>query len=184
MDDAKEIAILIADKKVAIANAKLKAIEEALQEAELAERISLPGVPVVRVEETTGDWVNSIASEEIVRGNLPPDTSETPTVSHSPTANASNPIPASTNIETPQVTHSPTTSFQDLRLPTSFCYTSCASHSLTTNPSYRIPTTSIEFPQVSIGPATNYNVAPSSASYKLYSPRSIHKPYQYSPSNK
>ena len=81
MDDAKEIAILIADKKVAIANAKLKAIEEALQEAELAERISLPGVPVVRVEERTGDWVNSIASEEIVRGNLPPDTNETPTVS-------------------------------------------------------------------------------------------------------
>ena len=124
---------------------------------------------MVRVEERTGDWVNSIASEEIVRGNLPPDTNETPTVSHSPTANASNPIPASTNIETPQVTHSPTTSFQDLRLPTSFRYTSCASHSLTTNPSYQIPTTSIKFPQVSIGPATNYNnVVPStSASYNF-----------------
>ena len=169
LDYAKEMATLTADKKVAIANAKLKAIEEALQEAELAERINLPEVSMVRVEERTGDWVNSIASEEIVRGNLPPDTNETPTVSHSPTANASNPIPASTNIETPQVTHSPTTSFQDLRLPTSFRYTSCASHSLTTNPSYRIPTTSIEFPQVSIGPATNYNnVVPStSASYNF-----------------
>ena len=169
LDYAKEMAILTADKKVAIANAKLKAIEEALQEAELAERIRLPEVPMVRVEERTGDWVNSIASEEIVRGNLPPDTNETPTVSHSPTANASNPIPASTNIETPQVTHNPTASFQDPRLSTSFYYTPCASHSFTTNPSYRIPTTSIEFPQVSIGPATNYNnVVPStSASYNF-----------------
>ena len=177
LDYAKEMAILTADKKVAIANAKLKAIEEVLQEAELAERIRLPEVPMVRVEERTGDWVNSNASEEIVRGNLPPDTNETPTVSHSPTANASNPIPASTNIETPQVTHGPTTSFQDPRLSTSFHYTRCASHSFTTNPSYRIPKTSIEFPQVSIGPATNYNdVVPSTSASYNFTPQgpSIH----------
>jgi hypothetical protein len=37
LEHAKEMAILIADKKVAIANAKLKAIEEALQEGELGE---------------------------------------------------------------------------------------------------------------------------------------------------
>jgi predicted lipid-binding transport protein (Tim44 family) len=38
LEHAKEMAILIADKKVAIANAKLKAIEEALQEEELGEK--------------------------------------------------------------------------------------------------------------------------------------------------
>jgi predicted nucleotidyltransferase len=37
LEHAKEMAILIADKKVAIANPKLKAIEEALQEGELGE---------------------------------------------------------------------------------------------------------------------------------------------------
>jgi guanylate kinase len=38
LEHAKEMAILIVDKKVAIANAKLKAIEEALQEEELGEK--------------------------------------------------------------------------------------------------------------------------------------------------
>ena len=66
--------ILTANKKVAIANVKLKAIKEALQAVELAERISLLEVPMVRELKRTGDWVNSIASEEIVTGNLPPDT--------------------------------------------------------------------------------------------------------------
>lgn len=79
LDHAQEMAILIADKKVAVGNAKLKAIEEALQEEELGERINLPEVPKIRVEKRTGDWVNSIASKEIYRRKSPSRSQRKPT---------------------------------------------------------------------------------------------------------
>ena len=76
LEHAKEMAILIADKKVAIANAKLKAIEEALQEGELGERVNIPEIPEMGVEERTDDWVNSVISQE----NYLPGTNPSPFV--------------------------------------------------------------------------------------------------------
>lgn len=92
LEHAKEMAILIADKKAAIANAKLKAIEEALQEEESAERVNLPETPDMRVEERTSDWVNSVLSHEntlpgtnIVDNYPPRDLGGGPQFSHQPT---------------------------------------------------------------------------------------------------
>ena len=64
LDHAQEMAILIAEKKVAIANAKLKAIEEALQEDDYTERVSIPEIPEDKVEQRTDEWVNSVTSQE------------------------------------------------------------------------------------------------------------------------
>jgi hypothetical protein len=114
LDHAKEMAVLIADKKVAIANAKLKAIEEALQDQELGERASLPEVPEVRAEERTDDWVNSVASQEIV--------GENPHVSPLPTTNLGNPISNTTPFENPHVSLGPTTNLNGPPPSTSFSY--------------------------------------------------------------
>ena len=57
----KEIAILGADKKVAMVNAKLKVFEEALLEEELEKDFELPEleVPKIKAEERTSQWVHS-----------------------------------------------------------------------------------------------------------------------------
>ena len=56
----KEIAILGADKKAAMANAKLKVFEEALLEEELEKDFELPEleVPKIEAEERTSQWVH------------------------------------------------------------------------------------------------------------------------------
>ena len=56
-----EIAILGADKKAAMANAKLKVFEEALLEEELETDFELPEleVPKIKAEERTSQWVHS-----------------------------------------------------------------------------------------------------------------------------
>ena len=57
----EEIMILGADKKAAVANAKLKAFEEALLEQELGRDPELPSLQVPRLkrEERTSQWVDS-----------------------------------------------------------------------------------------------------------------------------
>ena len=57
----KEIAILGADKKAAMANAKLKVFEEALLEEEHEKDFELPEleVPKIKAEERTSQWVHS-----------------------------------------------------------------------------------------------------------------------------
>ena len=57
----KELKILGADKKAAVANAKLKVFEEALLEQELERDSELPSleVPGIKNEERTSQWVNS-----------------------------------------------------------------------------------------------------------------------------
>ena len=57
----KEIAILGADKKAAMANAKLKVFEEALLEEELEKDFELPELdfPKIKAEERTSQWVHS-----------------------------------------------------------------------------------------------------------------------------
>jgi hypothetical protein len=64
LNHAQEMAILCADKKVAVANAKLKAIEEALREEDHIEKVSIPEIPEERVEQRTNEWVNSVTSQE------------------------------------------------------------------------------------------------------------------------
>ncbi|KAJ7381463.1 hypothetical protein OS493_001601 [Desmophyllum pertusum] len=56
-----EIAILGADKKAAIANAKLKVFEDALLEGDLEKESELPEfkVPKIKAEERTSQWVHS-----------------------------------------------------------------------------------------------------------------------------
>ena len=110
LDHAKEMAILIADKKVAIANAKLKAVEEALQEEELA-RIGLPEVPEITVEERTGDLVNSVTSQEIIEGDPSAGDSENPHVSLSHTTNPSDSIPTTSFVKSPHVPSDPATNY-------------------------------------------------------------------------
>ena len=57
----KELKILGADKKAAVANAKLKVFEEALLEQELERDSELPSleVPGIKNEERTSQWVHS-----------------------------------------------------------------------------------------------------------------------------
>ena len=91
---AQEMAILIGDKKVAIANAKLKAIEEALQEDDYTERVSIPEIPEEKVEQRTDEWVNSVTSQE---HNFPMSNPATHKgYPQDPPENTSNPTPIMT----------------------------------------------------------------------------------------
>ena len=56
---AREIAILKADQKLAVANAKLEAIEEALWVNYVSDKAELPDIPSVCSSKRTKDWVNS-----------------------------------------------------------------------------------------------------------------------------
>ena len=53
------------DKKMAIANAKLKAIEEALQE-ESPERINIPEIPETTAEKRTDSGYNQLHRKKII----------------------------------------------------------------------------------------------------------------------
>lgn len=53
----KEMAILAADRNAAVAEAKLRAIDQAFLEDEVTDKINIPYVPNARSEERTNEWV-------------------------------------------------------------------------------------------------------------------------------
>ena len=55
----KDLAMLAASRKVAVAEAKVRAIELAMEEQEIGERDEIPGIPHVKTEERTLNWVRS-----------------------------------------------------------------------------------------------------------------------------
>ena len=55
----KDLAMLAATRKVAVAEAKVRAIELAMEEQEIGERGEIPGIPRAKTEERTLDWVQS-----------------------------------------------------------------------------------------------------------------------------
>ena len=61
----KELEILAANKKVAIADAKLKAIQDAVDEEEIDQELDLKEIPNAKSEERTFAWVHSPAHQEI-----------------------------------------------------------------------------------------------------------------------
>ncbi|CAB4024922.1 Hypothetical predicted protein [Paramuricea clavata] len=146
LEHAKEMAILIADKKVAIANAKLKAIEEALQEEELGERVNIPEIPEMGVEERTDDWVNSVVSQE----NALPGTNPSPfvnvpydpTVPHNPTTNLGGTVPATSVPYDSLVPHDPTTNLGIVPVK-SVLHDPLVSHGTTTNIGSTVPLWSV-----------------------------------------
>ena len=46
----KELAFLTAERKIAIANAKLKAIEQAIEEEDIGDKIEIAGIPNAKSE--------------------------------------------------------------------------------------------------------------------------------------
>ena len=66
-EHAKESAIIAVEKKVAIAHAKLKAIEQAIDEEENGENVKLEivGIPKVKSDERTSTWVHTFSPPEI-----------------------------------------------------------------------------------------------------------------------
>ena len=66
-EHAKELAIIAAEKKVAIAHAKLKAIEQAINEEENEEnaKLEIEGIPKAKSDERTSTWVHSFSPPEI-----------------------------------------------------------------------------------------------------------------------
>ena len=61
----KHLAILNAEKKVTVANAKLRVINEAIEDQEIDEKKEIPGVPIVKSEERTLNWVHMTTTPEI-----------------------------------------------------------------------------------------------------------------------
>ena len=55
----KDLAMLAATRKVAVAEAKVRAIELAIEEQEIQERGEIPGIPHAKTEERTLNWVHS-----------------------------------------------------------------------------------------------------------------------------
>ena len=55
----KDLAVLSATRKVAVAEAKVRAIDLAMEEQEIEERGKIPGIPHAKTEERTLDWVQS-----------------------------------------------------------------------------------------------------------------------------
>lgn len=55
----KDLAVLAANRKVAVAEAKVRAIELAMEEQEIEERREIPGIPHLKTEERTLNWVRS-----------------------------------------------------------------------------------------------------------------------------
>ena len=51
--------MLVANRKIAVAEAKVRAIELAMEEQEIEERREIPGIPHVKTEERTLNWVRS-----------------------------------------------------------------------------------------------------------------------------
>lgn len=59
----KELAFLAAERKIAIADAKLKAIEQAIEEEDTGDKIEIAGIPNAKSEERTFTWLNSTSPE-------------------------------------------------------------------------------------------------------------------------
>ena len=55
----KDLAVLAATRKVAVAEAKVRAIKLAMEEQEIEERGEIPEIPHAKTEERTLDWVQS-----------------------------------------------------------------------------------------------------------------------------
>ena len=55
----KELAFLTAERKIAIADAKLKAIEQAIGEEDTGDKIEIAGIPNAKSEERTFTWLKS-----------------------------------------------------------------------------------------------------------------------------
>ena len=55
----KDLAMLAATRKVAVAEAKVRAIELTMEEHEIQERDKIPGIPHAKTEERTLNWVHS-----------------------------------------------------------------------------------------------------------------------------
>ena len=58
-----EMAFLAAERKIAIADAKLKAIEQAIEEEDTGDKIEIAGIPNAKSEERTSTWLNSMSPE-------------------------------------------------------------------------------------------------------------------------
>ena len=58
-DTRWDVAIISADKRVAVANVKLKAIQESFVERELSDPIVLPDMEITECQERTMTWLNS-----------------------------------------------------------------------------------------------------------------------------
>ena len=74
----KELAIITANKKVAIADAKLRAIEQALDTEQTGEKLQIAGIPKAKSDERTSTWVHSFLSPNAIRHNKAPLLRETP----------------------------------------------------------------------------------------------------------
>jgi hypothetical protein len=168
LEHAKEMAILIADNKVAIANAKLKAIEEAFQEEELGERVNIPEIPEMGVEERTDDWVNSVVSQE----NVLPGTNPSPFVNvpydppvpHNPTRNLCGTVLATSVPYDPIVTHNPNTNLCGTVPAMSVPYDPLVPHNPTTNLCGAVPAMSVPYdPFVPHDPTTNLGIVPATS---------------------
>ncbi|KAL9986037.1 hypothetical protein ACROYT_G000100, partial [Oculina patagonica] len=66
----RDIAIMSANKRVAVANAKLKAIEDTLDEEEPRDLLELPDMDITECQERTKTWVNT--SPQTQENTLPP----------------------------------------------------------------------------------------------------------------
>ena len=58
-----EMAFLAAERKIAIADAKLKAIEQAIEEEDIGDKIEIADIPNAKSEERTSTWPNSMSPE-------------------------------------------------------------------------------------------------------------------------
>ena len=58
-----EMAFLAAERKIAIADAKLKAIEKAIEEEDTGDKIEIAGIPNAKSEERTSTWLISTSPE-------------------------------------------------------------------------------------------------------------------------
>ena len=59
MQHDKDLALLAETRKVAVAEAKVRAIELAMEEQEIEERGEIPGIPHAKTKERTLDWIQS-----------------------------------------------------------------------------------------------------------------------------
>ena len=65
----KDLAVLTANKRIAMADAKVKAIEQAMTDDEIGETCESPGMPRIGFEERILDWVHTIPSPLQRRGD-------------------------------------------------------------------------------------------------------------------
>ena len=66
--EEQELAFLTAERKIAIADAKLKAIEQAIGEEDRGDKIEIAGIPNAKSKERTFTWLNSTSLETLKPG--------------------------------------------------------------------------------------------------------------------